>query len=135
MPAGRQSSPTRRCDVATNDPPAADAWYVRQLCRLFAVSTAVLVGVLAWQWYRDDAARKAAKAEVYNLITEQERAWNEGDLDGFMAGYRMTDDITFYSEGTVMSGWVGLRERYEKKYRAGGQSMGFLTFSDLTIDV
>jgi beta-aspartyl-peptidase (threonine type) len=52
-----------------------------------------------------------------------------------MAGYRMTDDITFYSEGTVQSGWVSLRDRYEKKYRAGGQSMGTLTFSDLTIDV
>src|SRR5207248_3812641 len=121
--------------VTTNGPPAAEVLYLRRLCRLFAAASAVLLGILVWQWYRDDAARKAAKAEVNALVTEQERAWNAGDLDGFMVGYRMSDDITFYSDDKVEPGWAALRERYEKTYRKDGQNMGTLTFSDLTVDV
>ena len=121
--------------MTTNATGAAELLYLRRLCRLFAVGMVVLLGILAMQWWRDSAGRDAAADEVRTLLSTQQAAWNAGDLDGFMAGYRMSEDITFYSEGKVETGWVGLRERYEKKYRAGGQSMGTLTFSDVTVDV
>lgn len=119
----------------TNGPGASDVWYLRRLCRMFAAAAAVLLAIVAWHQYHEATYRPAAEGQVRDLLQAQEAAWNRGDLDGFMAGYRMSDDITFYSDDKIQPGWLALRERYEKKYRAGGQGMGKLTFSDLVVDV
>jgi ketosteroid isomerase-like protein len=121
--------------VATNETPRGSPQLYRTGCWVFAVTTLALLGALGWLVLRQATSRDSAEEEIRALIAAQQDAWNAGDLDGFMTGYRMSEDITFYSGGDVKSGWVGLRERYDKKYRAGGQSMGTLTFSDLSVDV
>lgn len=121
--------------MTTHETRSQSSQIFRVGCWLFAVMTLVLLGILSWRWLTDASDRTAAAVAVQLLLNQQQDAWNIGDLDGFMTGYRMTDDITFYSEGRIEQGWVSLRERYEKKYRVGGQSMGTLTFSNVEMDV
>jgi beta-aspartyl-peptidase (threonine type) len=121
--------------MATNFSGATEKRSYRTGFVLFAVTTVVLLGVLGWQSVYGSLARTGAADEIRDVLTKQQDAWNKGDLDGFMAGYQMNEKITFYSGGDVMTGWVALRERYEKKYRSEGQKMGTLTFSDVVVDV
>ena len=69
------------------------------------------------------------------VLTAQEAAWNRGDLDGFMKGYWKSDQLRFYSGGTVTSGWQATLDRYRKRYQAEGKEMGKLTFTDLEVEV
>jgi len=70
--------------------------------------------------------------KIRAVIQEQQRAWNRGDIDGFMNGYEQARSTTFVSEDSVRRGWETVRDRYRKKY-SDRAKMGTLTFSDLEI--
>src|SRR5216684_6012128 len=80
------------------------------------------------------AAAGAAEptAEICEILHAQQRAWNRGDIDGFMSGYARSRSTIFVSEDTVTRGWQTVRNRYKKKY-SDREKMGTLTFSDLEI--
>jgi beta-aspartyl-peptidase (threonine type) len=69
------------------------------------------------------------------VLEAQAAAWNKGDLEGFMAGYWNSADLTFYSGGEVTRGWQATLERYRKKYKREGQDMGTLAFRNLDVQV
>ncbi len=73
------------------------------------------------------------KTPVLRVLADQADAWNRGDLDGFMAGYLNSPDLTFRSGGTVTKGYDETLARYRKKYQAAGAEMGKLTFDDLAV--
>ena len=73
-----------------------------------------------------------APAEVRAVLQEQERAWNAGDLAGFMRGYAKGDQTRFASGGDITLGWQTVFDRYQKKYGTGA-GMGYLTFSNIEI--
>jgi ketosteroid isomerase-like protein len=75
---------------------------------------------------------EATVAEIRAVIQAQQKAWNGGDIDGFMNGYARTRSTTFVSEDTATRGWQTVRDRYKKKY-SDREKMGTLTFSDLDI--
>jgi beta-aspartyl-peptidase (threonine type) len=77
-------------------------------------------------------ADKPADA-VKAVLTEQVEAWNKGDLDRFLSTYWDSDELTFFSGGTVSKGRKAVAERYRKNYRAEGKEMGKLTFSDMDV--
>jgi beta-aspartyl-peptidase (threonine type) len=79
------------------------------------------------------AQTDAAKA-IRKLLDDQVVAWNKGDLEGFMAGYWKSDDLTFFSGKDKTLGWKATLERYRKRYQADGKAMGKLTFSDLQVE-
>lgn len=68
---------------------------------------------------------------VTGVLTAQQKAWNEGNIDEFMEGYWQSEDLTFASEGTVNRGWEAVLNRYKIKYTP--DTMGELTFSGLEI--
>jgi beta-aspartyl-peptidase (threonine type) len=72
---------------------------------------------------------------VRRVLSDQVAAWNKGDLQGFMAGYWISPDLSFFSGKERTRGWQATLERYVKKYRSEGKEMGKLTFSELTVDV
>lgn len=76
-----------------------------------------------------------AEAAVRAVLTEQQNAWNKGDLEAFMRGYWKSPELTFYSGATVTSGWEQTLARYRQKYQGTGNEMGKLTFSDLEVHV
>jgi beta-aspartyl-peptidase (threonine type) len=79
----------------------------------------------------DTEAHKA----IRKVLDDQVAAWNKGDLEGFMAGYWQSDELSFYSGKDKLKGWKATLERYRKKYQGEGREMGKLTFSELEVDL
>jgi beta-aspartyl-peptidase (threonine type) len=85
---------------------------------------------------RQGAAREPrSEQEIRRVLDRQVDAWNHRDLEGFMQGYWHSPDLTFYSGGTVVSGWEETLGRYRNRYQSAGNEMGQLTFSDLKIEL
>ena len=83
--------------------------------------------------------RKATGAEattkaILAVLDNQVAAWNRHDLEGFMAGYRNSEKLSFYSGGTKTSGWQTTLERYRNRYQSQGREMGHLEFSELEVE-
>ena len=75
------------------------------------------------------------EAAIRKVIQSQVEAWNRHDLEGFMAGYWNSQDLTFFSGATETEGWQPTLERYRKKYQSAGAEMGKLEFSDLQVEM
>jgi len=115
------------------------ARFLRIVCLVNIILFVVLVGV--GTVFVSTVARatgsstaEADEKEIRAVLEAQVKAWNKGDLDGFMAGYWNDDGLTFISGGDITSGWKKTKERYEKRYKAEGKEMGKLTFSELHIE-
>ena len=94
-----------------------------------------LAGVVVLVAARPAAASTASQTEkdVRSVVQHQMEAWNHHDLQGFMAGYWNSPELTFFSGGTVTKGWQPTLEHYQKTYQGGGKEMGKLEFSDLQV--
>lgn len=75
-----------------------------------------------------------AKAEIRKVMDNQVKAWNSGDIEGFMEGYWKSDQMKFVSGDNVARGWQAALDRYKKNYDSRAK-MGVLSFSDLEITV
>ena len=78
---------------------------------------------------------KDAEAAIRNVLQSQVEAWNQHNLNGFMAGYWNSTQLTFFSGATETSGWQATLERYRKKYQTADAEMGKLEFSDLQVEL
>ena len=76
-----------------------------------------------------------AKAEVEHVLRTQQEAWNRHDLDGFMAGYWNSPELTFFSGAKENHGWQATMDRYRARYASPGHEMGKLEFSGLRIEM
>src|SRR5882724_5659241 len=76
-----------------------------------------------------------AEEDIRHLLAGQVDAWNKGDLEGFMAGYWRSPELTFFSGGTVTHGWDPTLERYRLRYKGEGKEMGKLDFQDLKVNL
>lgn len=70
--------------------------------------------------------------QIRDLLTFQELAWNNGNIEGFMSGYLRFDSLRFASGGNVSYGWQTTLERYKNGY-PDKETMGVLTFSNIDI--
>ena len=66
------------------------------------------------------------------MLDAQVRAWNAGDLRGFMEGYAKSERTRFQSGGDVSLGWQTVFDRYQKRY-GDRASMGVLKFSEVEV--
>ena len=73
-----------------------------------------------------------AEQEIRAVLDAQVRAWNAGDLRGFMEGYARSDRTRFQSSGNVSLGWQTVFDRYQKRY-GDRASMGVLKFSEVEV--
>ncbi len=81
------------------------------------------------------SANAEGKSEVEHLLRVQQEAWNRHDLEGFMAGYWNSPELTFFSEAKQKHGWQATIERYRAVYASPGREMGKLEFSSLRIEM
>lgn len=66
------------------------------------------------------------------ICRAQEAAWNQGDLEGFMAeGYWHSPELSFFSGGSDTRGYDAMLARYRERYQSDGREMGLLSFSDM----
>ena len=77
------------------------------------------------------ATPDADATAIRQVLNRQQAAWNLGDVDGFMHGYKDAPDTTFVGS-SVRKGYRAILESYRKHY-AGKAQMGKLTFSDLDV--
>ena len=76
-----------------------------------------------------------AKADIARALQTQVEAWNRQDLEGFMAGYWNSPDLTFFSGAHESKGWQAALDRYKTTYQGAGHEMGKLEFSNLRIEL
>ena len=62
----------------------------------------------------------------------QQKAWNSGDLDGFMNGYWQSDSLKFIGKNGITYGYEATLENYKKSY-PDIETMGKLKFDILSI--
>lgn len=53
---------------------------------------------------------------IRKVMADQQDAWNNYDLEGFMQGYWKSDELKFYGSGGVTHGWDNTLARYKKGY-------------------
>jgi len=74
------------------------------------------------------------EGEILEVMAQQVKAWNDGDIEAYMEGYWKSESLRFASGGDVTHGWEATLKRYVKRYRTK-RKMGTLTFSDLDVNV
>ena len=71
--------------------------------------------------------------EIRSIMAAQEKAWNQGDLEGFMAGYWRSKDLTFVGQSGLKHGWKVTLDNYKKNY-PDKETMGKLKFTILEVE-
>ena len=64
---------------------------------------------------------------IRKVMSIQQEAWNNYDINGFMQGYWKSDSLQFYSRGYITKGWQQTLDNYKKNYTSNEQT-GQLTF-------
>lgn len=70
-------------------------------------------------------------AGIEQVLHDQQDAWNKGDIDDFMHGYKNSPDTTFIGK-TIAHGYQPILERYKKAY-SNPDAMGKLAFSEVDV--
>src|SRR5215475_15953935 len=81
------------------------------------------------------AGAAGSESAVEQVLRTQQEAWNRHDLDGFMAGYWNSPELTFFSDANERKGWQATMDRYRAAYTSPGHEMGKLDFSGLRIEM
>jgi hypothetical protein len=69
--------------------------------------------------------------DVVKVVVAQEKAWNAGDIEGYVKAYKDSPDTLFVGR-TVSKGYTQILEDYKHNY-ATRSSMGTLNFTDLEV--
>jgi uncharacterized protein (TIGR02246 family) len=95
----------------------------------------ILLTVLIISLISPLAARQTAQIEkeLIRIHDLQKKAWNDGDIEGFMAHYWKSKKMTYQSGDERLQGWDALLARYKKVYPKG--KMGKLEFYDFIVHV
>lgn len=72
------------------------------------------------------------KDQILFVLMTQARAWNNGDIEGYMQGYWKSDSLLFTSGNKIQRGWQATFEKYKKSYDTKAK-MGTLKFSQIEI--
>ena len=75
----------------------------------------------------------AVASEIRSMLRTSARAWNAGDLEGFLDDYATDPGLTFVSGSGMVRGLERVRERYLQTYWAPGTSRDSLRFEELRV--
>jgi ketosteroid isomerase-like protein len=102
---------------------------VIRLCGV-AVLSVIFVGTLSAQTQlQTSASDSAAVTAVQAALKSRVEVWNRGDLEGVMAGYWHSKQLTFISNSEETRGWERVVNRFREIYQYGGNQMGKLGIS------
>jgi ketosteroid isomerase-like protein len=71
------------------------------------------------------------ESAIRQVLTDQQGAWNQGDIAAFMRGYDDSPKTTFIGK-TIQHGYQMILARYQRNY-VSREAMGQLAFSDVDI--
>ncbi len=70
--------------------------------------------------------------KVRDVLTKQQKSWNDGRIEDFMQGYWKSDSLTFIGKKGITKGWQQTLDNYKKSY-PDKSTMGQLQFDILEI--
>jgi len=65
---------------------------------------------------------------IMKVMSFQQDAWNQGDIDSFMEGYLKSDELVFSGKSGPVYGWENTKNRYYSSY-PNTKVMGKLNFT------
>ena len=71
--------------------------------------------------------------EISDVLFEQQKQWNEGNIDKFMLGYWNSEDLRFIGKGGVTKGYNRTLRNYKASY-PDRETMGQLEFEIIEIN-
>jgi ketosteroid isomerase-like protein len=80
------------------------------------------------------SCNNADRNEILEVMHQQEVAWNNGNIDGFMNGYWKSDSLKFVGKNGIKYGWQNTLENYKKSY-PDKATMGTLKFDVIQLEV
>lgn len=96
--------------------------------KTFLLTTCLL---LASAWTGSVFAQQDDAAAIRKILSDTQAAWNRGDIETFVSGYKDSPDTTFVG-AKVRKGFQPILESYRKNY-ANKEQMGTLTYSDIDV--
>jgi len=73
------------------------------------------------------------RGQITELLTQQEKCWNKGNIDGYMAYYWNSDSLKFVTKNGITRGWSKTLENYKQHY-PDKASMGTLVFEEIVLE-
>ena len=107
---------------------------MRKSWRVAALALIAVAG-LGTASFGQSSSQSEPEDAIRVVMVSQVKAWNQHDLEGFMAGYWNSPELTFFSGATETHGWQATLDRYRKKYQAADKEMGKLEFHDLQVEM
>lgn len=89
---------------------------------------------LAFQFAQTLFAQSADQLAIRRIMADQETAWNQGNLEQFMAGYWKSDSLRFIGSSGLTYSWTQTLSNYKKSYPSV-EAMGQLKFTILSVDL
>ncbi|HEX5667883.1 MAG TPA: nuclear transport factor 2 family protein [Chitinophagaceae bacterium] len=77
-------------------------------------------------------AQDKDKEAILQILDNQTKAWNNGDVENFMVGYWNNDSLMYVGKGGITYGYQPTLENYRKNY-GSKEKMGQLTFNILHV--
>jgi ketosteroid isomerase-like protein len=94
----------------------------------------ILLNVLSILSCSNPSNSEIEKEKIRTIIMDQQKAWNNFDIQAFMKAYWNSPGMSFVSKNGVLKGWEGMKARYEKNY-PDQDAMGNLNFELKEINV
>lgn len=116
---------------------SSDSRGLRRLCGFALTSIALLLHGSALRAQlpaaENNPLHMASRQEldVIKILLAQERAWNKGDIDGFMQGFKDSPSTLFIAR-QVSKGYSEISAEYKHDY-PNRSSMGQLGYSELEV--
>lgn len=101
-------------------------------------SLIIIIALLAFTGEMGARGQSNDITRIRALMDTQTKAWNAGDIDGFMATYWRSDSLLFIGKSGVTYGWQGTLNNYKKNYpdkaAMGSLAFNLLEFKKLAAD-
>lgn len=93
-------------------------------------ASSLLIGLLFFSCHA--WAQQADEKEIREILDRQTKAWNRGDLKGFMNGYWENDSLMYIGKSGVTYGFARTLQSYQRNYGDTAR-MGQLSFQILHV--
>ena len=101
------------------------------LCAV-ALASALMASPLQARAQEEDQLRTASheELEIVKVLLAQEKAWNVGDIPGYIRSYKDSPDTIFMGGQQISRGYAQIAEDYKRNY-PNRSVMGLISFSQL----
>jgi hypothetical protein len=79
-------------------------------------------------------AQSAEETIIREILSRQNKNWNDGNIKAFMEDYWKSDSLMFIGKAGVIYGWKATEERYFRNY-PDRKTMGQLSFDIKKVDL